>query len=292
MIRIAVPEDYEDILRILKENHEESLSVDGYMRNVFDLGSCWIHDTDDSLQGIVHVRERVLSLHDKNLRVSCLFPIQYDEALLQAVLDETGKTDLITLIQSAETQKYEALGFEPVIEHYEYNIDASEIPDFKIEGIILEPDTELCLEVYRDFTRHFTGFYHRSLEDFETMRRLVKRQGGAIIGLVQEQRFVGYAVYYKRGSIVEVVECFYDRSGTLLQLLSFVSKGVNRIRFVASISEKISRILPDVKRHKETFLLARINDQALFERLFHIKIISAYSGFHAFGKPTLNRDYI
>ena len=155
----------------------------------------------------------------------------------------------------------------------------------------MEPDLEDVLGAYQEFTSHFTGYFDRDLHDFELIKKNLKNQKGSIVGYMESGVLLGYASYINHGSSIEVLECTYDRSGTLLRLLSFVSRGVSRIVFHASESERITKVIPDLKGVRVSFIMARVNDRDLFERLYHIKIISAYSAFNAFSLPVFNRDF-
>ena len=59
----------------------------------------------------------------------------------------------------------------------------------------------------------------------------------------------------------------------------------------ATTSEKIHKLFPHATKTEQPFLMARINDKELFERLYGLKILSAYSGFNVSAKPLFNRDF-
>lgn len=269
--------------------------VDSYFHTYFNNDQNRSLVIDGDIQASVQVHQKRLNLHGKQLRTSflvgCIGSLGDRKQLVENVLEEVSQSDLLTLIQTDSPEDYESLGFETVVETKIYNFSSSHIPDFPMDGIVLEPSLTDVQSVYKKFTSHFTGFFDRSLEDFELIKKNLKDQKGSIVGYVEEGILVGYASYINHGSSVEILECAYDKSGTLLRLLSFVSRGVSRIVFHASESERINKVLPDLKAKKVTFMMARVNDHELFERLYHIKIISAYSAFNAFGLPVFNRDF-
>lgn len=240
---------------------------------------------------IFQINKKVLNLHDKKIRVSYINPIiEMNEVDLSKVIRDLEQRDIITLIRSDKNEFLESLGFEAVVEHKICNIPAQLLPDFDVQGIVLSPPTSTIKEVYDKYSNHFTGYFDRSMSDMERIVRDTQFAKGKVVGFLKSDQMVGYIRSIHHGSYVEVLECCYDTSGTLIRLLSFISKGVNRIIYHTSASEKIHKILPGIKVENKVIMLARINDKELFERLFHIKIISSYSAFNAFSKPILNMD--
>lgn len=240
---------------------------------------------------VLQVNRKVLNLHDKKLRVSYIHPIiNYNINEMKEIIDTCSQRDLITMIYSEKDPALEALGFEAVIEQQVANIPSQLLPEFNVQGIVLDPTLEQLKQVFDTYSSHFTGYFQRSIEDFQNIRRDTHYLKGKIVGFSDGEKLKGYIRSIHHGSYVEVLECCYDTSGTLLRLLSFVSKGTVRIIYHTNISEKIYKILPDIKVDTKVVMLARINDKELFERLFHIKIISSYSAFNAFSKPVLNHD--
>lgn len=270
--------------------------VDSYFHTYYKDEQNRVLEIDGDIQASLQVHPKRLSLHGKLLKtsfiVASLGSLSDQEALISSVLEEVSQRDLITMIQTNSPEHYESLGFETVIESRIYNMPSDMLPDFPMDGVILEPKIEDLMAVYREFTKHFTGYFDRNYDDFQRFRKHLKNQKGSIVGFMDDGVLKGYAAIINHGTYVEVLECAYDKSGTLLRLLSFVSRGISRIVFHASESERITRLFPDIKSKKVPFIMARINDKDLFERLYHIKIISSYSAFNAFGLPLLNHDLL
>lgn len=240
---------------------------------------------------LIHVNHKVLNLHDKKLRVSYINPVvNFDLEDMTKILHDLSQRDLITMIYSDKDARLESLGFEAVVEQQVCNIPSQVLPEFDVRGIVLDPPAHHLKEVFDTYSSYFTGFFERSVDDFNKMKRDTNALKGRIVGVADEDHMRGYIRCIQHSNYVEVLECCYDTSGTLLRLLSFVSKGTSRIIYYTNLNEKIHKILPGVKIENKVVMLARINDKELFERLFHIKIISSYSAFNAFSKPVLNTD--
>lgn len=240
---------------------------------------------------LVQINHKILNLHDKKVRVSYLQPfVSLKSEDLKELLQSLSNRDLITMIRSDKTDELEAMGFEAVVEQQVCNIPSSSLPEFNVQGIVLDPPVEGLKSVFDTYTQYFTGYFERDLEDFEALQRDMQFLKGKIVGFMRDDVLVGYIRVVQHANFVEVLECCYDKSGTLLRLLSFVSRGTSRIIYRTNGSEKIHKLLPEIKVHNETVMMARINDKTLFEQLFHIRIISSYSAFNAFSKPVLNTD--
>lgn len=298
-LRQARIDDKTKLYRYWLDNDKRNSKAyhDAYFHYEFDPKEHLYFDVDEEILSSMASRDKVLSLHGNHLQSNLILgPVYTDEDFAKSMIEEelelASHSNLITFAYPNPNFDFTKFGFETVVEHYQYNVSANSIPNLGVSGIILEPDSQDLLSVYQSFTDFFTGYFVRDQEEFEMLKKIYKSLGGGVIAYTQDKKVVGYAFYVRHQSFVEVTEVCYDTSGTLLRLLSFLSKGVGRILLMASESERIHKILPDAKRTKHPFLLARINDPELFERLFHIKIISAYSGFHAFGKPVFNRSFM
>ena len=234
--------------------------------------------------------EKTLNLHGKKLQTTYISDKNgHDALLLQGILDWKSKTDLFTLVKTSNPEFYEPFGFELVIASNVYNMASSIVPEFKVDGIVLDPKSQDLLNIYQTFTQHFTGFFERNIEHFDSMKK--NNKDIQFVGFSENKKVIGYLRYQKHSSHVEILEACYDKSGTLLRMISYVSRGVSRIVLHTSSAEHLQKLFIGVKPQRLPFIMARVNDKALFERLYHIKIISAYSAFNAFGKPLFNRDY-
>ncbi|MDE8086937.1 hypothetical protein PT077_03755 [Erysipelothrix rhusiopathiae] len=303
MISKAVSTDKKE-LHILWKDAFPNLnrgSVDAYFNNFYRENQCYLaKNNHDEILAAIQVHDKVLSLHDKNIKVSYLVGsfmrpnvlLDTMSSLIETILDEVSKTDIITLCHTDHPEWFEPFGFETVVENYIYTIPSVSLPSLGMEGIVRDPSPESLLEVYRRFTSHFTGNFVRDENYFGKLKKTMREQNGQIIGLQENGELIAYAIVTNGPHSVEVLECCYDKSGSLVRLLAFVSRSVQDVRLHATVSERLDKIFTEAQRVKAPFLIARVNDKELFERLYHIKIISAYSAFHAFGKPLFNRDFL
>lgn len=288
MIRQAQPEDTSIIDSMMATKFKNG-DYKRYREKILKHDKCYISLDQGEYTGVAYVEPKVLSLHDTLIKTSYIVDVVNADAIMDQLLSLLSRDDIITLVRTDNSESFEKFGFEPVVESFEYNLNTSLLSNFDVAGINLEPSNESLVKVYQQFTRHFTGFFTRDTDYFERMKTELSSYGG-IIGFNVDDQLVAYIIYEIHDSVVHVRECCYLKSGHLLRLLSFITRGKSRLILSASVHEHMNRILPDAKKIRKQTIMARINDKELFERLFHIKIISAYSGFNAFAKPLWNQD--
>lgn len=289
MIRKEIPEDLTQIMDIVKQSNHK---FDGrmFLSGVMHKPDIYVDVENDTVHGVAYVIEKVLNLHGKRIKVAYINASMMSEHALNRLVKILKRTDMITMIQATPGLALENLGFEPVVELAEYNLSTDYLPKLSIDGIVLNPEPFKLVDVYSNFMVHFNGYFERT-ENYFISAKKVLGSSGSIIGFEEDGKLVGYVVFESHENVVIVKECCYQKSGQLISMLAFVSRGKRRLVVHTSAFEHIERILPHAKKTKQTFMLASINDKELFEHLFHIKIISAYSAFNAFGKALWNRDY-
>lgn len=266
----------------------DTQSIETFMDDVIDPNLVFM-DEDD----YIFVRDKVICLHEKNIRVAYIwhYKLSANSMLLQTVQELLNHEYLLTIVNTRDGEPWAKEGYENVIGVSNYAVRAQDLPAFDAYGIIRDPKSEDLLNVYRNFTRHFNGYGVRNVKDFDLMKTLLKARQGEIVGLTIDHQLRAYCVVYHYHHTANVVECCYDKSGSLLKLLSYCSRAMNDITFTTSQVEKIGRILPNAKKENEVFLQAVIGDKDLFEKLYKIRIISAYSAFNAFSIPLFNREF-
>lgn len=289
MIRKQSPEDLVQIMDIIKKSNHK---LDGriFLPDVIKKPDIYVDIDNDTVDGVAYVSEKILNLHGKRIKVAYINASMMSEKSLAKLVKIIRRTDMITIIQATPEISLENLGFEPVIEISQYNLSTDYLPKISIDGIVLNPEPHKLVEVYESFMSHFTGFFERDVDYYKSIKKVLG-SAGSIVGFEQDGELCGYIVFETHENVVIVKECCYQKSGHLLAMLSFASRGKRRLVVQTSAFEHLTRILPHAKKTKETLMLASINDKDLFENLFHIKIISAYSAFNAFGKALWNRDY-
>lgn len=296
-------EEKDLIMQYWKQSFPESqgMATEAYFSVYYNEDESYVLRNEfDEILAFAQVRPKVLNLADKKLMVNYITNVftrpkyqgqGYMKKLIEGILEQSSKENIMTMLRPYEPSVFRSHGFESVISLVEYTINSNSIPSFGTEGILLSPSPSDLLEVYSNFTQYFDGYFDRDVTYFEKLNRYVKANGGGIVALSSGEDKLGYCVYITHQTHVEVIECAYDMSGTLIKLLSFVARGKNRVTLVTSTSEKMHKLFPEAKRTSYPFMMARLHDKHLFERLFSVKVLSAYSAFNISSKPKFNRDY-
>lgn len=297
-------EDEKDlIMQYWKQSFPDAkgMSIDAYFDVYFNVGETKVLRNENlEILAIAQVKPKVLNLSDKKLRVDYITHVMtrpkfqgkgYMKILIEGILEASSKEHILTILKPFEPSVFRSLGFENVVSTVEYSITGNSIPNMGTEGIILSPNAKDLLEVYNNFTGHFDGYFDRDEGYYELLLSYVKACGGDIVAFSDGYKKIGYCVYIQHNTHVEIIECAYDMSGTLIKLLSFISRGKQRVLLTASTSEKIHRLFPDAKKTIQPFIMAKLHDKALFERLYDVKVLSSYSAFNISSKPKFNRDY-
>lgn len=301
MISKALASEKDLIKQYWKRSFPDEREVaDAYFDVYFDENETITLREGDEIIALAQVKSKVIHLANKNLKTLYITHIMtrpeyqgqgYMSLLIESINEWAEKEHIITVLKPFEPSVYRSFGFENVISISEYTIASKYIPNINIKGIILSPKIEDLVKTYQSFTAHFDGYFIRDEKYFKDLIMYLGKRKGHVIGLKENNEMVGYCAYIQHASHVEVLECTYDTSGTLVKLLSFISRGKHRVMLKATTSEKIHKLFPHATKTEQPFLMARINDKELFERLYGLKILSAYSGFNVSAKPLFNRDF-
>ena len=292
MIRVATQDDLSALSVFVKSLTAMPDNQKRFFLKTVTFSPCiYIAVNDDVITGLAHVNDKVLNLHGKRLKVSYITHAYLDDDAYMGLIGLLEREDIVTLVQSNDSELMEALGFESVIESADSNFSPEFLPKGSVEGIVLNPSPQKLVHAYTNFTKHFTGFFERNQTYYETLQS-VSGPYVNVVGFEHDHELVGYIIYELYDNNIVVRECCYQTSGQLVAMLAFAARGKHRIVVQTSIYEHLERIIPNLKKSKHKFMYAMIHDKPLFEQLFHIKIISAYSGFNAFGKALWNRDIL
>lgn len=299
----ALRSENDTIKKYWKQSFPEAQgdAIDAYFDVYFKSDETLVlRNENQEILAMAQMKPKVIQLGDKKLKTSYITHVMtrpeyqgqgYMKKMMSLILENNVKEQILTVLKPYEPSVFRSLGFENVLMVTEYNIQAKHIPSLSVDGIILGPSPKDLLKVYETFTQYFDGYFKRDLKYYEDLFQYITARKGKIIGIKEKNKMVGYCVYLMYPTHIEVLECAYDTSGTLIKFLSFVSRGKHRVILKASTSERIHKLFPNAIKTTQPFMMARINDKALFERLYGVKILSAYSAFNVSAKPHFNRDF-
>ncbi len=302
MIRQALPDEKALIYSMWKDafSFDDNGSIDHYFQAYYRDHQSYVLIESGVIVCSLQTREKKMELHGKVIRVNYIVGIVtlaehrhkgYMRQLLDAVLEESRHHYLITVLQAYEPRIYEPFGFENVMDVKETTLEGTDLAFRNSVGVSMNIKAADLKQCYDRFTRYFTGYFKRSEEEFKTLVEGFYAEGGEVIGYLKDNVLEGYAFISKHEQVTRYDELCYMSSDALLRLASFGLQQSKQVILVTSPQEKIKRVFPHAVSKKRPFMMARINNPVLFESLYHVRIISAYSAFRASPLPLFNRDY-
>jgi predicted acetyltransferase len=90
---------------------------------------------------------------------------------------------------------------------------------------------------------------------------------------------------------VEIQEIVYFNSDTLYRLLNFASSLKERIDLSVSTAEDLSKLFPKALIEVKPWMMARLNDSNLFNKLFHVSVFNGQEAYMIAKKPLFNPDF-
>lgn len=303
MIRQARPEEKGIIYKLWKEafSFDDNGSIDYYFDHYYQESESIVLEAQGVIVASLQSRVKTLMLFGNALQVNYIVGVVtaepyrrqgYMKKLLSAVLADSEKHYLFTVLQAYQPKVYESFGFETVIENKETLVTRSMLAKVNATGVSYNVKAEDALALYQKFTTHFTGYFLRTQEEMERLIEGVRAEGGEVLGVYQQQELVAYGFALKDSHGLRLDEVCYGDSNALLKLISYGLQQNEQVTFVSSTQEKVQKIIPQSHPKKVPFMMARVNQPHLFEKLYHVRIISSYSAFNAFSIPLFNRDYL
>ena len=206
--------------------------------------------------------------------------------VIETALDACSHTELITLVPGEYSEAYRPFGFEPIYYRTEYTITRENARRMSNIGCAYEPNPLDMLKVYSAFIRRFNGFYARDLEYFVNLKREIGARGGKIVAYYNEKdQIQGYATVLIGPKDATIEECVYLDSMTLNKLVNAALQERAVVHLRVSDAENLSRLFAESQKRSFPSVLARLNDAALFSRLFSCEVSDVKSAFAISQQP-------
>ena len=197
----------------------------------------------------------------------------YFHQLMNAVLDECEHQELVTVIQAYDPELYKEFGFEQVYPRKQLLIKRADVPQMADSGMTYRLDYKNLVKVYSQFTAKFDGFMVRDEAYFRDLSYEVEAQGGKIVTCYDSQGEIsGYAVLYLIDGVLTIQEIVYLDSRALMKILNHCLQ--LRFECVVEVSEAelLEKLFPKAEVKHKSNLMVRINNKALFQRLYGLKV--------------------
>lgn len=302
MIVKARNEDKNEIYRAWKEYFafDDGGSIDFYFDFIFDPKYCYTIRMNDEVVAALSAHKHDLSLHHRQIKASLISGVYtkknhrrkgYMKQLMMAVLDELQHQELVTLIQAYDPSLYTPFGFEPVYYKATYTVYRDMVPQIATNDIGKEFTPSDLKKIYDNFTRRFTGYYVRSLADFELYIQGLQAERAKIIVYRQNNIVMGYAIYYEFISYLRVTEIVYLTGRAFLTMMSYLLDLNSKVKVMVSKSENIGKVIPNMEKQLDIFMMARVNDYQMFNAFYRTKVNNVQDAFSVSGLPLFINEF-
>ncbi len=209
------------------------------------------------------------------------------KALMDVVLDHVEHQELVTLIQAYEPELYEKYGFEMVYYHRSWKIHRNQVKKISNKGCSYDVQSSQMLKLYANFVKHFNGFYIRDEAYFDLLRKEVEAQNGKIIAYYNEDGLLeAYGTLLPKREEVVLEECIYMNSLALTKLVNLALQHRAIVSLKTSTGEDLGVLFPEAEVKESGFMMAKVNDFDLFNRLYGTSATTTKEAFEM-GKKSL-----
>jgi len=302
MIQKAIAEDKEKVYYLWKSvfSFDDGGSIDYYFKNLYKDNNCYVIKNPEGIISTLCYNKHSLLLNGKRIKASFICGVVtayayrhqgYMNTLMKEVLEELECQELVTLIQAYNPKLYLRFGFEMVYFRKEYHLFSKQVKRCSLVGIEKIFSDEELVKLYREFMVYFDGYYMRDTSYYQNYRDELQAEGGKMIAYRNEEGILeGYMVYYLERDEIKIEEIQYLNSLAFLKLLNYAFDMRNEIRLSVSKDEAIELMIPDVHFQQKGFMMARINDYELFNRLYDVNVSNVIEAFALSGKPLYIRE--
>jgi predicted acetyltransferase len=286
-----------EIKNIWKEcfPEEDPRYIDYYFKNLYKPGNCFVNLVSNRIVSTLVKNIHPFIFNGKVLQTSmivgvCTIPSQrgkgYMRELMDVVMDVCEHTELITLLQTTNPSLYEMYGFRTVYNRKEIFLERKDVKRITTFGCAYEPTPIDLLKVYSNFIKRFNGFYARDLEYFVNYKKEIIARGGKLVAYYNSKdQIMGYAAMFPEANELKVEELVYLDSTALVKLLNAALAERMNVHLHVSEAEELQKIFPEAKVRVYPSTMARLNDKALFSKLFAEHVESVEQLFAASRRP-------
>lgn len=303
MLKEAMRDDKAEVYELWKHAYpsQNRNYLSFYFRHLFDKGTCLIQEQDHRIISSLQMNTHSMRFHGKLLNVSYLLGVStlpdyrrrgHMRELMNSALDEASHNQLITLVKAFNPRLYEQFGFEVIYERKQYLIQREYLNKIIPLRVSHEASAKDLLRAYRQFIRHFDGYYERDITYYETLLKELELGIKQMVTYHDAQGNVcGYLIYQMQKNDLVVKEAVYLESIALQRMMKEILDDHEAIIVEVSQSEKLEKIFALAIPKRSAFMMARINSFPLFNKLFNTKAKTVTEAYAILKKPLWLHEY-
>ncbi|MGL5978489.1 MAG: GNAT family N-acetyltransferase [Erysipelotrichaceae bacterium] len=297
MLKNAIVEDQKRIYELYRHTHcfQNLERLEYYSQKRGILASSIVFEQDALLVSSLSYSFRRIKFMNRVLKVSAVdaFAVHPDyryqsvnAQLMQSFLEQMQQETLFTIVGTEYPKLYEKYGFRPLYNQHKYVLKAEYFSDIPIEGVEPLDDLHAMKKVYENFTQHFQGIAHRSVEEFQEIFDAVTYFDDRVIGAYNSHgELRGYCIYHIEKDRVLVKEIVYLDGRSLAQLLQVAVLGYQEIEVTLSKGEQLQKLFPLAIPRQKLGYMIRLNNPELFNKLFKTQVKCATSAYAILQQP-------
>ncbi len=303
MIKEALRDNKTEIYELWKTDHPnfDLNYLSFYFRNLFDQGKTLIKEQDRCIVASVTMNTHVLYFKDRLLEISYILGVNtkledqkkiYIRELMDSVLDEVNHNHLITLMPATYPKQYEPYGFQVIYTRKRYVIQREYLNKVFPIRVSYKASPKELLNIYQKFTYHFEGYCIRNISYYETLlKELELGNKHLVIYRDPNENVMGYLIYEFCKNQLVINEAIYLESVALTRMMKAIIEDYESLTIEVSQSEKLEKIFPQADSHTIDFMMARINNYNLFNKLVNAKVKTAKEAYALLKKPLWFHEY-
>ncbi|MFV0380012.1 MAG: GNAT family N-acetyltransferase [Anaerorhabdus sp.] len=300
MIRQATKREKEQIKKMWVEHftYDKIKYVEYYFNERFDEKNTLIYEENGVVLSSIQHLPYEMMFNNRILKTSLIsgigtFLTYESEILIDAILNTCEHQELITLASAENPELFLIYGFEEIYLQNEIRIKREDLKNIGNHGCSYEASSVDMVKLYASFVKHFSGYTIRDVKYFDNLKKEVEAKNGKIISYYNNGLIEGYGILLpKSGSEVYLEECIYLNSKALTKLVNLALQHRSNCILKTSSAEDLSAFFPRCEIISKNYMLARINDFDLFNRLYRSSATTTKEAYAIAGKGLFIRESI
>lgn len=295
----------------LASNDEKTIIQDIWHEQSFDLGfdnyyfaamySKSMHYVlaNENIETVIDVMKHAMMLNGRKLSVSLISGIKTaskyrfkdnEKILLEEVLSQLSRQDLVSLVHAKDKELYLAAGFELIYLRNCYHIERYLFDGVETHGVTHEFESIDLLKAYNRFVERFNAYILRDKEYYDDYLIQLEFRNMHLMAVYLDGEIKGYFSFKIIGDELYINECIYSDIKTLAKIISYSLKLAKDVYLYVSEAEHLEKVFKNIKFKTSEYMLARINDYDLFNQLYGCDVTDVKSAMNLFNYPLYIRE--
>ena len=267
----------------------------GYiMDHLYDPNHTLVYRQNNHVLSMIEIHQTNILLNGRYMKAhyyyQCLTDPRYRnqglmDQLMHYALQYSQSTVLVSLLPASRQQFGSSYGFTTTYFKARYTLDKTMVnPD--TTGVSFHFRLEAMKDLYGAFMQRFNGFAVRTVDDFSTLVNLNRNDDGELIFYYDDNRVMkGYAIMHFNGTKAILSEVVYLDSLALTRLIAYALSQRPSVDVIVSPSEDLSVWFPKASVVRYDYMMSRVNDMALMQRILNSNVDSTVSLYALSSKP-------